>query len=145
MNFIVSLGDLLTKPQLKILSPLSTNNHLVDRDLDSLEDSAGNIIRAVEPSGVGRPLLTNSLVKITSLKGELQALKREIVTIADYKERKERASWIKLALFEARVMISSFMKEAKKEPMGLLTMSGIILPCIKIPMFDGNILNWWLF
>ena len=34
MEFIDRLGDLLAKPQLKIPSPLSTNNHLVDRNLD---------------------------------------------------------------------------------------------------------------
>ena len=40
MEFIDSLGDLLAKPQLDIPSPLSTNNRLLDRHLDSMEDSA---------------------------------------------------------------------------------------------------------
>ena len=37
------------------------------------------------------------------------------------------------------------MEETKKEPIGLPMMSGINLPRIEIPTFDGNILNWRLY
>ena len=52
MEFIDRLGDLLAKPRVDIPSPLSTYNRLVDRHLDSLEDSARDIRRAVETPGV---------------------------------------------------------------------------------------------
>ena len=74
--------------------------------LEFLRDSAHDIRRAVETPGVGRHVLTNYLVKIASLEGELQGLEREILSIDDYKERKERASLIERLLFKARVTIS---------------------------------------
>ena len=37
IEFIDRLGDLLAKPQLNIPSPLSSNNRLVDRQVDSLK------------------------------------------------------------------------------------------------------------
>ena len=89
--------------------------------------------------------MTNYLVKIVSLEGKLQGLEREILSIDDYKERKEGVSQIEQSLFEARVMISSLKEETKKEPIGLPMMSGINPPRIEIPTFDGNILNWRLF
>ena len=48
MEYIDRLEDLLAKPQPDVPSPLSTNNRLVDRHLDSLEDSARDNRRAVE-------------------------------------------------------------------------------------------------
>ena len=64
----------------------------MNRDLDSLEDSARDIRRAVETPGSGSYVLMNYLVKITSLEGELMGLKWEILSIDDYEEKKERAS-----------------------------------------------------
>ena len=75
-----------------ILSPLSTNNRLVDRHLDSLENSTRDIRRAVETPKVGKHVLTNYLVKIASLEVELQGLKREILLIDNYEERKKGLS-----------------------------------------------------
>ena len=86
MEYIDCLGDLLAKPQLDIPSPLSTNNRLVDRHLDSLEDSARDIRRAIKTRGIGKHILTNYLVKIASLEGELQGLKREILSTDDCEE-----------------------------------------------------------
>ena len=40
MEFIDRLSDLLAKPQPDVPSALSGNNRLVDRQLESLEDSA---------------------------------------------------------------------------------------------------------
>ena len=74
----------------------------MDRHLESLKDLAQDIRRAVKTPDVGRHVLTNYLVKIASLEGELQRLKRDILSIDDYEERKERASWIEHLLFEAR-------------------------------------------
>ena len=86
----------------------------------------------------------NYPVKIVSLEGGLQGLKREILSIDDYEECKERASRIEQSLFEASVTISCLTEETKKKPI-VLPMSGINLPRIKIPTFDGNIFNWRLF
>ena len=119
MEFIDRLGDLLAKPQLDIPSLLSTNNLLVDRHLDSLEDSARDIRRAVETPGGGSHVLMNDVVKIASLEGELLGLKREILSIDDYEEQIERSSRIEQSLFETRVTISSLTEETKQEPIGL--------------------------
>ena len=67
MKYIDNLRDLLVKPQPDIPSPLSTNNRLVDRHLDLLEDSARDIRRAVKTCNIGKHVLTNYLVKIESL------------------------------------------------------------------------------
>ena len=52
MEYIDSLGDLLAKPQPDVPSLLSTNNCLVDKQLEFLEDLARDIRRAVETPGV---------------------------------------------------------------------------------------------
>ena len=52
VEFIDRLVYLLAQSQLDIPFPLSTNNLLVNRYLDLVEDSARGIRRAVEASGV---------------------------------------------------------------------------------------------
>ena len=48
MEFTDHLGDFLAKPQLSDPFPLTTNNRLVNRHLDFLEDSVQTIRRGVE-------------------------------------------------------------------------------------------------
>ena len=78
--------------------------------------------------------------------GVLQGLKREILSIDDYEEQKERASWIEQSLFEATVTISCLKEEEKKVPtgdsVGIPMMDRVNLPRIEILRNDGNILNW---
>ena len=82
MEFIDRLGDILAKPQPDVPSTLSGNNRLVDRQLESLEDSARNIRRVAEnPDRVDTHVLTGCLEEIRSLEGELQVLKREILIV----------------------------------------------------------------
>ena len=114
------LKDLLAKPQLDISSPLSTSNRLADRHFDSLEDSALDIRRTVKTPGVGSHALTNYLVKIAGLEGELQGLKREFLSIDDCEGCKDRASWIKHSLFDVRVTISRLTEEQRKNPLDYL-------------------------
>ena len=114
MEFIDRLSDLLAKPQPDVPSALSMNNRLVDRQLESLEDSARNIQRVVEsPGHVDTHVLTGCLDEIRSLKAKLEGLEREILYLDDYEGRKERASLIERDLFDLRVAISRRMEESK--------------------------------
>ena len=78
-------------------------------------------------------------------------MEREILSRDEYEGRKERASQIEGDLFNLRVTVSRRMEESsKKEPtisdrLGVPTMTGVNLPRIEIPTFDGKIFNWHLF
>ena len=123
----------------------------MDRQLESLEDSARNIWRVVEtPSRVDTHVLTGCLDKIRSLKVKLEKLEGEILSLDDYEGHKEKASRIERDLFDLRVAVSRRMEESTKKEhtrdgFGVLAMTGVNLPRIEIPTFDGNILNWRLF
>ena len=95
MEFIDRLGDLLAKPQPDVPSILSGKNRLVDRQLESLEDSARSIRRVAEtPERVDAHVLVGCLDKIRSLEAKLEGLEKEILSLDDYEGRKERASHI---------------------------------------------------
>ena len=151
MEFIDRLGDLLAKPQPDVPSIMSGNNRLVDRQLESLEDSARNVRRVAEtPDRVDTHVLTGCLDEIKSLKAKLEGLEKEILSLDDYEGRKGRASHIERDLFDLRVVVSRRMeesskKESKGDKFGVPAMAGVNLPRIEIPTFDGNILNWRLF
>ena len=134
MKYIDRLGDLLAKPQPDVPSLLSTNNRLVDRQLESLEGSAQDVRRAVETPRIERYVLTNYLVEIESLKRKLEALEKEILSLEDYEERKSRATRIERSLFEASVVITRLTEEPRKEPtsdrIGMPMMAGMSPPAI---------------
>ena len=50
MEFVERLWDLLAKPQPSVPTPVSTNDHLVDRQLDLLADSAQAIKKSIQTS-----------------------------------------------------------------------------------------------
>ena len=147
MEFIDRLGDLVEKPQLTAPTPASTNNRLVDRYLNFLEDSVQTIRKAVKtPDLVDTHVLTGYLDEIRSLEGELQGLKHKIFSLDDIRERMRKDSDNKGNLFDLRVAISHVTKQTKPGPtslgIGMSMMGGVNLPHIEIPTFDGSILNW---
>ena len=84
MEFIDCLRDLLTKPQVTAPTPWSTNNCVVDRHLDPLEDSAQTIRKVVvKPDFVDTHMLTNYLNKIRTLEGEPPGLNKDIFSPDD--------------------------------------------------------------
>ena len=147
MEFIDRLGDLLRKPQPEVSTG---NNRSVDRQLESLEDLARNIRRVVEtPGHVDTHVLTGCSDEVRSLKVKLEGLEREILSLDDYEGHKEKASRIERDLFDLRVTVSRRMEESTKKEytrdrFGVPAMTGVNLPQIEIPTFDGNILNWRL-
>ena len=116
-----------------------------------MEESVAEIRRSVYDPGVQRYALTNYLLNITGLEGKLQGLKEKILSLDDYKVPKDQASWIKTDLFDLRVIITQKTDDPKKKETaainttGMPTTSGVNLPRIEVPTFDGNILNWRLF
>ena len=90
---------------------------IFDRQLDIVEGSVLAIKGNVEnPQAVDVHVLTNYLDKIKSLKGILEGLEKEIVSLADFRGQLKRAPHIKCTLFDLRVVISCFMEETQKEP-----------------------------
>ena len=77
------------------LPQLSVNYHLVDKQLESLEDLVRNIQRVAEtPDCADTQVLTECLDEIRSLKAELEGLEMEILALDDYERCKEIASHI---------------------------------------------------
>ena len=116
--------------------------------MDVIAGSTISIQRALEKEElVDIPVLTNHADKIKSLEGELHVLKKEILPLDDFQGRLGKASHIEQTLSDLRVMIYRLLEKAKKEPdtKVMPMMSGINLPRIEIPTFDGNILNCRLF
>ena len=103
-----------------------------------------------KPESVDIHVLLDYTHEIESLEGELQGVKKDILSLDDFGERLEWVSNIKRILSKLRITISRLTEEIKKEPepreaIRIPVMSGINLPRIEIPTFDGNILNWRLF
>ena len=92
MDLIDRIGNLLQKRTPSGSAPSSKNDRLIDRQLDSLEGSVREIRRGVGTPGIGKNLLTNYQLKITGLEGELRVLKKEILSLDDYRERQDRAT-----------------------------------------------------
>ena len=93
---------------------------LIDRQLESLEDSVRDIRKALGVPGIAKSVLANYLEEIASRKAELQGLNREILSLNDYRERKEKASRTKQDLFNPRVVTSHQIEESSNEKDGPL-------------------------
>ena len=151
MEFIDRLGDLLTRSQPSVSAPSSSQDRLIDRQLELIDASVKGIKRDIEaPGGKDVHVLTNYMDKIKSLEGKLEGLQMEILSLDDYGWRLERASGVERTLFGLKVALSRLMEETKgeldsKKVVGVPMLSGANLPRIEIPTFDGNILNWRLF
>ena len=123
-----------------------------DRQLDLFWDLVETIRRVVEnPDFVDTHMLTSYLDPTRSFEGELQRLKKDILSLDDMGECVQQASGtcMKGNLFNLRVVIFQLMEQTKKDPTLLdikkPMMGGVNLPWIEVPTFDGIILNWWLF
>ena len=130
MEFIDRLGEILARPQIGATTLVSTNIRLIDKQLDVIADSTISIQRDLEKAeSVDIPILTNHVDKIKSLEGELQALKKEILSLDDNSGHLERASHIENTLSElwVHVTIYCLMKKARKEPYPKV---------VKMPMID---------
>ena len=77
-------------------------------------------------------MLISYLDEITSLKSELQGLKKDILFLDNFGERVRRVSYIKQLLLQSQVVISRLMEWMKKEPtpqvFGMPLMGGVSLP-----------------
>ena len=158
MSLIDRLAELLKKgkssateqvapqPTASYTTPPPLDTRLMDRQLESMEESVGELKRAVNASGEETYALTTYLDKTKSLEGELRVLKEKILSLDDYEDRKDRASHIERDFLQLRLDISRKLTPMKKEPVpdtiGTPMMAGVNLPRIEVPKFDGNILNW---
>ena len=91
MEFANCLGDLLAVPQPSVPSQSLMNDRLVDRQLDVLGDPVRSIKTVVDKSDLmDAHMLINYMDKIKGLKEELQALRREILSLISYRGPVER-------------------------------------------------------
>ena len=91
-------------------------------------------------------MLTSHEDKNRSLEGELQGLKKDILSLEDIGELVRKSSNFKAKLFVLRVAILQLMERMNKEltlqAFGMPMMCGVDLPQIEVPTFDSTILNW---
>ena len=151
MEFVDRLENILARSQLCVPTPASTKDRLIDRQLDVIEGSMKTAQRDLEkPESIDIHVLLDYSHEIKGLEGELQGVMKDVLSLDDFEERLERVSNIKCILSKLRITISRLTEEIKKEPesreaIRIPMVSGINLPRIDIPTFDGNILNWRLF
>ena len=149
MEFIDRSGDLLLKQQPDDSTQATMSGRLVDRQMELIDGSVKTSKRVLDdPKIVDQHTLSNYMDKVKSLESELQGLKKEILSLNDYRGHIGRVSDIKDAIFNIKVVISRLTetkKEYKREMVKRPLISGTNLQRIEIPTFDGNIFNWRLF
>ena len=100
--------------------------------------------RVVEtPGPVDTHVLTGCSDEMRSLKGKLEGLEKEILSLDDYERRKEKASHIERDLFDLRVAISRRMEKSTKraytsDRFGVTAITEVNLPRIEIPKFTAT-------
>ena len=115
LDLIECISALAVRPTIGDSDVLPTNDRLIDRQFESMEESVRDVKRAVQTHRVGGRVLTHYLDKITSLEANLQGLQKEILSLDDNRKRKERASSIKNDLFDLIVTISHRLEESSKK------------------------------
>ena len=88
-------------------------------------------------------LLEGHEERLKSINTDLQGIKWDMLLIDDYESQAGRATGLEDTLFELRVAIKCLLKDIKvdstvRKEMGL---SGVKLPKISVPTFDGEVLN----
>ena len=145
MEGLIASGDPVVKSTTDVPSLLSTNNYLVDRQLDILDNAARAIKRNIGVTEVDEDVLVNYMDEVKSLKARVEALEREILALEEYGGRMDRASEIQSTLFDLKVGITRLLKKTKESACKVVEtplMANVNLPRIEIPRFDGNLLNW---
>ena len=83
------------------------------------------------------------------MKLELRKISRDLLSMEDTGELEKRVSTLEQLLESLKADVKRLVgSKEKKRPVstsGAIGISGIELPRIKVPNFDGNILNWQFF
>ena len=89
-------------------------------------------------------LLESREERLKGIDSDLQAIKRDMLLIDDYESLAGRADGMEEALFELRVAIKRLLKTIKADSAvdKVKGLSGVKLPKISVPTFDGKVLNW---
>ena len=87
---------------------------------------------------------------VRSYESELRIINGDLLSIEDAGDLEDRGNTLERLLHQLRVYIKRMIgsKEEKPHPptaSGPIGVTGIQLPRIEVPTFDGNILNWRVF
>ena len=123
---------------------ISEAEHL-SRRLSQVQNSVTKVKRVVlEDKETEMCLLESHEESLKSVDTDLHAIKCDMLLIDDYESLVGRADGLKEALFDLRVAIKHLLKNIKAKSAvdkdkGL---SGVKLPKISVPTFNGKVINW---
>ena len=123
---------------------ISGVEHLSQR-LSQEQDFLTKVKRVVlEEKDTDMCLLESHEERLKNINTDIQSINHDMLLIDDYESLAGRADGLEEALFKLRVAIKRLLKSIKVESAvdkdkGL---SGVKLPKISVPMFDGKVLNW---
>ena len=79
---------------------------------------------------------------------ELRKISPELLSVEDGGELEDRVARLERLLRVLKIEVKRLAGRKEEKPQlpasGVLGMSGLQLPRIEVPTFDGNILNWWI-
>ena len=135
------MGD--ARPGVKLV----TEAEHLGRRLSQVHDSLMKVKRVVDGKDLDVCSLEGHEERVKSISDDLQGVKRDLLMIDDYESLAERAAGLEEVSFEIRVVIKRRLKEinAKSTASKETGLSGVKLPKVSVPTFDGKVLNWKTF
>ena len=116
----------------------------LSRRLSQVHGSLMKVKRVVEEKETDMCVLEGHEERLKSIDSDLQGIKRDTLLIDDYESLAGKAGGLEEALFELRVAIKRLLKNIKTESTASKAtgLSGVKLPKVSVPTFDGKVLNW---
>ncbi len=134
-------------------SPLSTRpdpSHCLSKRLSHLDKELQTIVHAVESIGpdseIDSCLLKQYEEQLSGLKTELTSISRDILSLTiDDDGLSTEQGRLSTILFDTRLKIKRLLQDKAKVSPLTPDKTGVKLPKLTVPAFDGNILNWHSF
>ena len=147
--------DIVAELKVRIAAPAVTDNHrLLSRKLSHLEESTFNLHNTVTslPEDVDDiSLLQQYQEQVSDYKKELAEVNAKLLMLDDEEEVHSlftSHSKLEKMLFECSHVIRKFINscdpgtKSAPAPVADSTSTGVKLPKLEVPTFDGNLLNW---
>ena len=151
MNLIDRIGKIIELPG-SVGKKEDKEKIILRKRMDRVERSYRTVKTEVDDDGsrVDVYTLQGYEDRVKSYEAELRGINGDLLSIDDADDLEERGTRLERLLCDLSVTIKRLAgsKEEKPTPptaSGAMGMSGIQLPRIEVPTFDGNILSWRIF
>ena len=151
MNLIDRIGKIIEVPG-SVGKKEDKGKIILRKRMDRVEKSYRAIKTEVDDVGAGVDVYTLQGYedRVKNYQEELRGINGDLLSIDDADNLEESGTRLERLLCELSVSIKRLVGSKEEKPLpptaiGSLGMSGIQLPKIEVPTFDGNLLNWRYF